>query len=137
MLVFGYSHCPDTCPSTMADLAAARRRLPVEVRSRVSVVFVTEDPQVDTPEVLRAWLRGFDPSFVGLIGGNATTNAALKALRAPATEHTDDAVVGESVEHTGSVYAFAGSRVVVYTGGTTPREYAEDLSRLLRLTGAS
>jgi protein SCO1/2 len=151
VIFFGYTHCPDLCPTTMADLAAARRSLPPSLRSQVKVVFVTEDPATDTPAVLSAWLQRFDRSFIGLIGGNRATAHALDALKAPRTEvapratasgqsglhpsashspgHNDGS--GRNVEHSGSVYAFLGERVVVYTGGTTPEQYSEDFRRLL------
>lgn len=128
LLFFGYTHCKDICPTTMADLATATRSLTPGQRARARVVFVTEDPTNDTRPVLRAWLDRFDPDFVGLTGGNRATAAVLAALKAPATE----VVRGpESVEHSGSVYAFIGSRVVVYTGGTSPREYTADFRELL------
>lgn len=147
-LFFGYTNCPDVCPTTMADLAAARRQLGEADRDHVQVVFVTEDPKTDTPAVLRRWLDRFDPSFTGLIGGNARTAAALDALKTSRTEiqpaptvtphphsSTDSAdghtTGGRSVEHSGSVYAFTGDRVVVYTGGTTPSQYAADFRELL------
>jgi protein SCO1 len=144
---FGYTDCPDVCPTTMADLAAARRALPPSGKDRFEVVFVTEDPSHDTPTVLRRWLERFDPSFTGLIGGGTRTAAVLTELKAPASEVVatpvpahDDAgqpqhrhAAGEdAVEHTGSVYLFAGRRVVVHTGGTTPAEYADDVQQLLR-----
>ncbi len=140
---FGYTRCPDLCPTTMADLAAARRQLGSADRARVRVVFVTEDPATDTPPVLRAWLDRFDPSFVGLAGGDEPAEAVLDALKAPRTTvrpahdeagappHTHPDGRGGTVEHTGSVYAFRGDRVVVYTGGTTAAEYAEDFTALL------
>jgi len=145
-LFFGYTNCPDVCPTTMADLAAARRQLNAADRQ---VVFVTEDPATDTPTVLRSWLDRFDPSFTGLIGGNARTAQALDALKTSRTEirpapaatpHAHNSAAGDdshttgggrSVEHSGSVYAFTGDRVVVYTGGTTPSEYAADFRALL------
>ena len=151
VLFFGYTHCPDLCPTTMADLAAARRLLPSTVRARLQVVFVTEDPSRDTPATLRAWLDRFDPGFLGLIGGNSATKRALAALKAPRTElvSPDASATGGgrpgaaaaaspakstsgALEHSGSVYAFAGDRVLVYTGGTTPTQYAEDFRTLLR-----
>lgn len=146
-LYFGYSDCPDVCPTTMADLAAARRALPPADRDKLEVVFVTEDPAHDTAAVLRRWLDRFDPRFTGLIGGGTQTAAVLTQLKAPASEVLATAVpahddagqpqhqhqAGEhTIEHTGSVYLFVGSRVVVYTGGTTPTEYAEDVEQLLR-----
>lgn len=150
-LFFGYTNCPDVCPTTMADLAAARRQLNAADRQHLQVVFVTEDPATDTPAVLRGWLDRFDPSFTGLIGGNARTAQVLDALKTSRTEirpappaaatphphgsadsadrHTTGG--GRSVEHSGSVYAFFRDRVVVYTGGTTPSQYAADFRKLL------
>lgn len=146
-LFFGYTDCPDVCPTTMADLAAARRSLPPPARDRLEVVFVTEDPAHDTAPVLRRWLDRFDPAFTGVIGGGSRTAAVLTQLKAPASEvlatpvpEHDDAgqpqhqhqAGAHTVEHTGSVYLFAGSKVLVYTGGTTPTEYAADVQDLLQ-----
>jgi protein SCO1/2 len=130
VLFFGYTHCPDVCPTVMADLASARRQLPRDVARQVTVVFVTEDPARDTTAVLRTWLRQFDPSFIGLLGGGARTSAVLTALRAPVTE--PGGRTPALLEHTGSVYVFSGSTVLVYTGGTTPPEYASDFRALLK-----
>jgi protein SCO1 len=147
-LFFGYTHCPDICPTTMADLAAARAQLPDELRERVQVVFVTEDPARDTDRALRRWLDAYDPSFVGLRGGNATSKAMLEELYLPKTKadpdpekaikhpgsdeghHHDHGRYG--IEHASVVYAFGpGGSTVIYTSGATPSEYAEDFSRLL------
>ena len=145
VLLFGYTHCPDLCPTTMADLARARGMLEGDLRERVEVVFVTEDPARDTPELLRDWLDRFDPDFTGLIGGNEATAAALTELYLPETGRVDDPSADIThphgaedhdhgdygVDHAGIVYAWGpGERSVIYTGGTTPEQYAEDLTRL-------
>lgn len=147
VVFFGYTHCPDVCPTTMADLAVAYRQLPDGVRTNVTVVFVTEDPRRDTPAVLRRWLDGFDPAFVGLIGGGSRTRSVLEQLYLPATEidrdprspvrhpaghrhsgHGDDYAVG----HSGVVYVFGpAGRTLIYTGGVTSADYAGDLTRLV------
>jgi protein SCO1/2 len=64
-LYFGYTNCPDVCPTHMANIAAALRQLPASVTSHIKVLFVTTDPARDTPAVLRAWLNNFDPTFIG------------------------------------------------------------------------
>jgi len=145
VLFFGYTHCGDLCPTTMADLAAARRRLPASTRDVVQVVFVSEDPARDTPEVLREWLDRFDADFVGLRGGNEATERTLRALYqtetlrieqpTPAIRHRHTADTGGhgryGLERSGTVYAFGpAGRSVIYTGGTTPRQYAGDFTRL-------
>ncbi len=125
LLFFGYTHCPDVCPTTMADLAAARRRLPAAQRDRVRVVFVTVDPRRDTPAVLRAWLDQFDPTFTGLVGG-PSTERVLTALKAPRTD-----LAASPPSHAGSVYGFLGDRTLVWTGGDSAAAYAADLRTLL------
>jgi protein SCO1/2 len=149
VVFFGYTHCPDVCPTTMADLAAAYRHLDAGVRDRITVVFVTEDPERDTPKVVRRWLDRFDPTFVGLVGGNEQTRRALNELHLPQTtrnpsptpavshppghDHGDHDHDDYGVDHSGVVYAFGpGGRTVLYTGGTTPTQYAADFSRLAR-----
>ncbi|MEP6817447.1 MAG: SCO family protein [Marmoricola sp.] len=82
VLYFGFTRCNDVCPTTMADLAAARRAMPSAVAHRVQVVFVTVDPRRDTPRVLEVWLNRFDPSFVGLRGPTALVHEAERSLYA-------------------------------------------------------
>src|SRR5688572_15829259 len=60
LLFFGYTYCPDVCPMHMSNLAAVLKKMPAGDRERVKVVFVTTDPQRDTPDRLRTWLRNFD-----------------------------------------------------------------------------
>jgi protein SCO1/2 len=68
LLFFGFTECPDVCPTTMADLAAAMRKVSAAVRSKVQVVMVSSDPVRDTPAKLAQWLGGYDPTFIGLTG---------------------------------------------------------------------
>ena len=147
VLMFGFTHCPDFCPTTAADLAAARSKLPAPLRERVELVFVTEDPKRDTPALLRRWLKRFDPTFVGLIGGNTSSAAMLKQLYSaetarvatpetqiahPSTTEDHDHHGQYGVEHTSVVYAFGpGSRSVIYSGGATADDYLEDFRVLL------
>ena len=149
-LFFGFTHCDDVCPTTMADLAAARRSLPPELAARVQVVFVTVDPRRDTPTVLHLWLDRFDEDFVGLRGPVRSVHrledslyAAPSAKEHVVGDHAHSDPAGESpehgsyeVSHTGSVYLFApGGLSVVHTGGTTVAGYAADLTRMVRRSG--
>lgn len=140
-LFFGYTRCPDVCPTTMADLAAARRMLPAPQQSRIEVVFATEDPRRDTRDLLRDWLDRFDPDFVGLIGGNAQSAGVLDGLHLPRTEQYDEMSGatppprrGGDLDHSGLVYLFGpGDRqTVIHTTSATPAQYSADLLALLR-----
>ena len=82
-LFFGFTNCADVCPTTMADLAAARRSLPPALAEKVSVVFVTVDPQRDTPPVLEQWLGRFDPDFIGLRGPTDLVHQVERSLYLP------------------------------------------------------
>jgi protein SCO1/2 len=148
-LFFGFTNCHDICPTTMADLATARRLLPPTTAENVSLVFVTVDPRRDTPAVLRTWLSQFDPAIVGLRGPAQRVHRAEDSLYAsrsgksstppePAddSEHTHppgSSGDGYGVDHSSIVYMFGpDGTTLIYTGGATPLDYADDLTRLLR-----
>ena len=80
VLFFGYTHCPDVCPTTLAQLAQARRLLGADA-DRVQVLFVTLDPQRDAPQLLARYVPAFDPSFVGLTGSPQQIEAAAREFK--------------------------------------------------------
>lgn len=145
VLFFGYTDCPDVCPTTMADLAAGLRSLPPEVADQVEVVFVTTDPGRDTPEVLDEYLAHFDESFVGLTGTAEQVEAAQQAAGVPAAypvkERGGDALTvpeallpeGYLVEHGSTPVAYGShdTEVVGWRPGTLPEDYAADLSAIV------
>lgn len=83
LLYFGYTHCPDVCPTTLADITLALQQVPAAVRSATQVVFVTTDVKRDTPTVLGTYLSKFDPGlpnkFIGLTGSQSDIDAAQVA----------------------------------------------------------
>ena len=130
-LFFGYTHCPDVCPTTMADVAAALRGAAEPIRRDALVVFVTTDPARDTGPVLAAWLRRFDsdlPSrFVGLTGSQSQLVAAQVAARVPVAE--DD---GQT--HSAELLLFGTDDYarVVYLDGSSPQDIQHDLPAVAR-----
>lgn len=90
LLYFGYTHCPDVCPTTMADIGQALRTLPTDIQRRTQVVFVTTDVKRDTGRVMAAWLAHFDTDlpnrFVGLTGTQAQIDAAQAAAHVQLAE---------------------------------------------------
>ncbi|MFJ8040286.1 SCO family protein [Kitasatospora sp. NPDC096147] len=80
LLFFGYTSCPDVCPTTMGDIGVAMSKLPVEEQQKIDVVFVSTDPERDTPQVLRTWLDSMGKSFTGLTGDLEKVKAAAKTL---------------------------------------------------------
>ncbi|MCX5266126.1 SCO family protein [Streptomyces sp. NBC_00199] len=80
LVYFGYTNCPDVCPLTMSNIAVAKKQLPKAEQDELRVVFVTTDPDRDTPAALGTWLKGIDPQVVGLTGKFATIQAAARSL---------------------------------------------------------
>jgi protein SCO1/2 len=137
LLYFGYTHCPDVCPTHMANIAAALQQLPPPVTSRIKVVFVTTDPARDTPTVLRTWLDHFDPAFIGLTGTLDQIQAAASASGLPpsAIDTTNPLPDGSySVDHAAAVDAFTTDNLdhVVYPSGYTEKDWVNDLPKLVR-----
>ena len=134
---FGYTNCPDICLSTLTDLATATGRLPPEVRTRLQVVFVTVDPQRDTPAVMAKYLSRIEPGFIGLTGKDAAIKgvAASMGVAVEGIEQRPDG--GYDVTHSAQVVGFDASRrgVVVWTQGTPIGTYRADFERLVRQQG--
>lgn len=101
---FGFTQCPDVCPTTMAELAEVRRRLGKD-GDRVQGVFVTVDPERDTAQVLKGYLQSMDPSFVGLRGSLAQTEAVAREFKVFYQKvPTKDG--GYTMDHTAGAFVF-------------------------------
>jgi protein SCO1 len=133
LLYFGYTHCPDVCPTTMADLAAALRALPAAQRARITVVFVTTDPARDTPAVLTTWLGQFNPAFIGLTGSFSVIQQAAASVGITIDPPVQQADGNYTITHGAEVLAFTPDNEahVLWTAGTTPAQYDHDLPLLL------
>jgi len=129
LLFFGYTFCPDICPVHMATLAAALRRLPEEVRSQVTTVFATVDPDRDTPERLHGWLAAFDSSFVGVYGTEEEITEALAFYRYHPPEKSGEEV-GYTVGHPALIYAFTPDNLgrAMYGPETSQEVWIHDLT---------
>jgi len=133
LVFFGYTHCPDECPTTMGTLASALLQLDDADRSHVQVVFVTTDPARDTGPVIRHWLDRFDPSFVGLTGSLPTITKVATDVGVPVLKGKRLPSGGYDVTHGTQVLAVDGKNTVpvVWTLGTTAPEFAHDIHQLL------
>lgn len=135
LLFFGYTHCPDVCPTTMSDLALAKSRLPAAEQAELRVVMVSSDPARDTPARLTAWLGAMDKSFIGLTGPFPVIQAAARSVGVgiePPVKEKDGSV---TVTHGAEVLAFwpkDNKGHVLYMAGTTAAQYQADLPKLIR-----
>lgn len=134
LFYIGYTHCPDVCPTHMHDIAKAMEALPEKDREQLRVVFVTADPERDTPQVLGDWLHFFDPSFIGLTGTMDEITALLDQLNMEPGDHHDLGDGNYSVDHAAYVIAFErdGTGRLVYPLGFTIEDWEHDLALLAK-----
>ncbi len=126
LLFFGYTNCPDVCPTTMANIAVALRNVDAALVEQVNVVFVTTDPTRDDAATLGAYLDRFDADlpldFIGLTGDQASVDAAQQAAGVPVAED-------EGQTHSTLLLLFGRDDVarVAFLAGSTPDDITHDL----------
>ncbi len=148
LVFFGYTHCPDVCPTTLADWARAKRALaaadPADT-ARVRFVFVTVDPERDSSAAVARYVAQFDPGFVGLAGSRAAVDAAQAAWHvssyrdaapggAPNEPPNDQSGGDYTVSHPAQVFLTGpdGRLRTIYPLGVPPADVAADLRQVLR-----
>ncbi|MDE2222889.1 MAG: SCO family protein [Candidatus Omnitrophica bacterium] len=105
LLFFGYTSCPDICPTTLSKLARVYELLGPQMRSQLLTVFVSIDPQRDTPQKLKEYLRYFKINAVGLTGTKAEIDTVINAYKASYTkEETSSSAMGYMFDHTDLLY---------------------------------
>ena len=131
-LFFGYTHCPDVCPTTMADLANAMKLLGKQ-SDEVQVLFVTVDPERDTQEVLAQYVPSFDPRFIGLYGTPEQTAEVAKNFKVFYAKQDSAGKSDYTVDHSAGIYAFdkTGKVRLYFKYGQKPQEIAHDLKQIL------
>ncbi|MGH6834360.1 MAG: SCO family protein [Methylocella sp.] len=102
LVFFGYTHCPDVCPTALFDISTVFKELGPD--KKVAALFVTVDPERDTPEVLKAYLENFDSRIIGLTGDPSRTEAIAKSFRVYAKKVPGEKTGDYTVDHTGVVY---------------------------------
>jgi protein SCO1/2 len=129
LVFFGFTHCPDICPTTLFEMSQLMRTLGPDA-DRTAAVFITVDPERDTPAVIKDYLSNFDPHLRGLTGDQTSVNAALKAYRVYAKKVPLDN--GDyTMDHTALVYLMDkdGRFVAPFNVNRTPEAEAADLRR--------
>lgn len=136
VVFFGYTQCPDVCPTTLATLAGTMKALGPDA-DRVQVLFVTVDPDRDTAELLKQYVPAFDPRFVGLRGDAKQLEAVAKEFRILFQKVPGATPQTYTVDHSAGLFLFdPEGRLRVYEGhGQGPDVLAHDLRELLRTSG--
>jgi protein SCO1/2 len=132
VVIFGYTQCPDVCPTTLADFASAMKKLGPDA-AEVQVLFVTVDPRRDTAELLRQYVPAFNPAFLGLRGDVAATARVTREFRVYAQERSGKTPESYTVDHSAQSFVFdRKGRVRLIIGYGAPSEaIASDLKILL------
>jgi len=136
LVFFGFTHCPDVCPTTLAYMANVLDRFGEEVE-RVAPIFITVDPSRDTPEVMAEYVRTFHPKLVGLTGSEAEVAAAAQAFRVYYERMEEEAAPdGYLMAHSGHIYLMTPEgrfEDVFREGDRSAEEMAADI--LARMNG--
>jgi len=136
VVFFGYTQCPDVCPTTMAELAQVKKAMGKD-GDRIQGVFITVDPERDTPQILKAYLGSFDPSFVALRGTPEQTAAAAKSFKVFYAKVPGKTEGSYTMDHTAGSYVFdTNGKLRLFTRyGSGSEALKSDLQALLA-TGA-
>ena len=134
-LFFGYTHCPEVCPTTLSDLAKAMTLLAGR-RSHVQVLFVTLDPERDTQQVLAQYVPSFDPSFIGLRGDAAALERVEQGYKVFARRQPSAGRSGYTIDHSTGVYVFDPQGVprLYLNYGQKPADIAHYIGVLLQIS---
>ncbi|MGZ8273714.1 MAG: SCO family protein [Burkholderiaceae bacterium] len=105
VVFFGYTQCPDVCPTTLSDMAEVKKRLGPD-GDKLQVIFVTLDPDRDTPQVLSQYVPAFDPAFIGLYGTRDETAAVAKDFKVFYQKVPGKTETSYTMDHTAGSYVF-------------------------------
>ncbi len=130
---FGFTHCPDVCPTTLAELAQTVKRLGAR-GDEVQILFITVDPARDTQKVLAQYVTAFDPRFLGLYGDPATTAKAAAAYKVFFAPQPPNASGNYTVDHSAAIFVIdrRGRPRLYIGGGRTVSGMVHDIKLLLQ-----
>jgi len=132
VVFFGYTQCPDVCPATLATLAEAMKKLGSDA-DRVQVLFITVDPERDTPQLLKQYVPAFDPRFLGLYGDADATARTAKEFRVIYQKVPGPTPGTYTMDHSAGTYVFdpKGRLRLFVSNGQGAGVFAHDLRELL------
>jgi protein SCO1/2 len=132
VVIFGYTQCPDVCPTTLHDYAQAMKALGKDA-GQVQVLFVTVDPKRDTAELLRQYVGAFDARFIGLRGEASALDRVVKDFHIYVDTRPGRTPDSYTVDHSSQVFVFdrSGKVRLMINAGTPPADIASDLRILL------
>ena len=134
---FGFASCPDVCPTSLGLLASAIRQLPEQQQMQIQPVFISVDPQRDTPEILETYANAFYPGMLGLTDKKEVIDDVTWKYRALyKIVPLEDSAMGYTIDHSSIIYVIGRDGVIqsLARHGTAPAELAEQLKQALENT---
>lgn len=132
ILFFGYTHCPDVCPTTLVELKQVMGKLGADA-DRVQVLFITLDPERDTPKILAQYVPAFDPRFLGLYGDAESTTKTAREFKVFFEKREGAAPGSYTLDHTAASYAFdPAGRLRLYVKYDQIATLVDDIRTLLK-----
>lgn len=133
LLFFGYTHCPDICPTTLSDWKRVKGALGRDA-SRVRFVFISVDPARDDPATLQRYVSRFDPDFIGATADSATVTKIEKAFHVTSSHEQADSASGYTVTHPSQTFVVdkEGKLRILYSFGMATSDMVSDIRALLR-----
>jgi protein SCO1/2 len=132
VVFFGYTHCPDVCPTTLLELKQVMQALGPDA-DKVQVLFITLDPERDTPQVLAQYVPAFDPRFLGLHADAATTLKTAKDFKVFYEKRAGTSPGSYTIDHTAASFAFdPQGRIRLYVKHDSIGTLADDIRTLLK-----
>jgi protein SCO1/2 len=128
LIYFGYTFCPDVCPTTLAVMSQALDKMGMD-GARIVPIFITIDPERDTPKVLKSYMDAFGPNFVGLTGSQSQIAAVEKEYRVYAKKQPQGGKGSYGIDHSSVIYLMGpdGRLVTFYDELVSPDALAKDL----------
>lgn len=132
LLFFGYTHCPDACPTTMGELAQVVKVLGEKGRD-VQVLFVTVDPDRDSLDILKNYVPSFNPTFLGLRGDEEATSKIAKDFKVYYAKQPSKSKSGYTIDHSTGIYVFdkQGQLRLFLTNELKVQDIAHDVGLLI------
>ena len=137
LIAFGYTFCPDICPTTLAEMALIRDKLG-DLGGRLQLLFVTVDPERDTPEVLHRYTEFFDPGIIGLSGSKELTRSVADHFKVRFEKHWEPSAAADkySVDHSAGMYLLGtdGRFIAKFAYISSSQEIADRIRTLIQET---
>ncbi len=133
LLYFGYTFCPDVCPTSLSDLARVQRKLD-ETGEKIQVIMVSVDPERDTPQKLSEYVQHFHPTFIGITGSKEEIDAAAEGYGVYYKKHEGTEASGYLIDHTARIFVIepGGEYRLSFGFGTPVDDIVTDLRLILR-----